>query len=191
MTLALVACHEAHAPPASLDSGIVPITDAGEVADAAVDGGLPAPSVDAGSSRNNLPQPLRLSARALGPDGGIRDLRLDDPNEDISPEARFELELPALHDVRVRLFSEDQRAVPSVDRLELGPTTRYRLSPTDPLLPATRYTLRVDGLRADNPTDASGHAYLPAQVGLRTSGEKPPPVPKPEPKRKRAKSRRH
>ena len=120
---------------------------------------------------------LAVIARAIEADGAARELKTSDVNELVAFEARFELEMPALRDVRVRLFDEDDKAVPSTDRLELGPRTRYTLDPTEALLAGSRYALVVDGQSGEYPTDPAGRAYRTVRIELQIAGEKPAPPP--------------
>jgi hypothetical protein len=96
------------------------------------------------------------------------------PNEPIPVESRFELTFPSLTDVRVRLFDEEDRQVPSTDRLEAGEKIRYLLTPAEALSAGSRYQLLVDGLTSDQPTDRLGQAYDPVRIEILTAGEKPP-----------------
>jgi hypothetical protein len=130
-------------------------------------------TIDAGPP---APLALTVTARATVPnaDAGTA-LTPEVETAEVAPESVFEVELPHLADVRVRLFDDAERAVPSSDRLELGQPTRYRLAPTEPLVPGSRYTLAIDGLKGDLPTDPAGRAYNAVRLPLRTSGEKPEP----------------
>jgi hypothetical protein len=94
-------------------------------------------------------------------------------NEDVSPDSRFEVDLPRLADFRVRLLDEGERAVASTDRASLTERLRYELAPEEPLAPGSRYALVVDGLKAELATDEQGRAYELLRLELRTSGEKP------------------
>ncbi len=130
-----------------------------------------AATIDAGPP---VPLALPVTARAAVPaaDAGTS-LTPEVETANVAPESVFEVELPHLADVRVRLFDDAERAVPSSDRLELGQPTRYRLAPSEPLVPGSRYTLAIDGLKADLPTDPSGRTYNALRLPFRTSGEKP------------------
>jgi hypothetical protein len=117
-------------------------------------------------------------------DTEARPLSLKGPNEGIDPGARFEIDLPRMADVRVRLIDSARRAVPSSDRLSSEAATRYELKPSTPLDPGSRYSLLVDGLSNDFPVDAAGRQCETALVELKTSGEKPRPAPGPRRKRR-------
>lgn len=146
-------------------------------------------SSDASAGLDASLRPLDWRARAIS-DGGVVELRADAANEGIDPAARFELELGALRDVRVRLFDEADRAVPSTDRLERGVATRYSLIPTEPLAPGSGYAFVVDGLEDWDPVDATGAARQPARIGLRTAGEKPAPPPGKAPTKPKKKAKK-
>jgi len=121
---------------------------------------------------------LGLEVRAVAADGTRRPISVDAPNELLQPETQFELEMPRMADVRVRLFDESDRIVPSNDRLEIGSKTRYLLVPAAPLTTGSKYTLVVDGLASELATDVAGVPYAIVRIPLKTVGEKPPPPPK-------------
>lgn len=122
-----------------------------------------------------LPVHLAVEVLAFAEDAR-RTLSLEKPNEQLAPDSHFELEMPRMADVRVQLFDESDRAVPSNDRLKVGPKTRYLLRPAEALDSGSKYTLIVDGLTDALPTDASGVTYELVRVALTTAGEKPAPV---------------
>lgn len=93
----------------------------------------------------------------------------------------------ALRTVRVRLFDEAEKLVPSDDEARTGAAFRYELRPVEPLVAGTRYELRIDGDAGHGPAAPSGLRYLPASVSFTTEGEKPPP---PAPKKRRSGRRR-
>lgn len=157
-----VACPSA--PPAGPDAAPAPqVPDVGTP-----DSGPPLPpGPDAG------PSPLQFKARAVT-DAGVTDLVADASNE-IPTESRFELELGNVKDVRVRLFDEADKAVPSTDQLELGQATRYFLAPNELLTPGSGYALVIDGLKNFEATDGTGKSLEVTRIGLRTVGEKPTP----------------
>lgn len=165
--LASIGCVTPAAPLAGPDAAPIPATpDAG--ADAP-DAAPAPPGLDAG------PAPLSFRARAIT-DAGVVDLAADAATE-IPVDSRFELELGAVKDVRVRLFDESDKAVPSTDKLELGQSTRYFLAPDELLVPGSGYALVIDGLHAWEPTDAAGKSLQMTRIPLRTAGEKPSPPP--------------
>jgi hypothetical protein len=120
------------------------------------------------------PRPLSFQARAvIVTDAGVT-MAIDlapDATTEVAPESRFELELGDLRDVRVQLFDDDDRAVPSIDRLEIGRPTRYSLKPNEPLSAGATYALGIDGLRFDDPVDADGGVHQPARLTFRTTGD--------------------
>ncbi|MGC4113417.1 MAG: hypothetical protein QM765_01840 [Myxococcales bacterium] len=168
LVLALVIASAAACPspvPAGPDAA-PSLPDVGiEVVDS---GPPPPPGLDAG------PLPLQFKARAVS-DAGAFELGADAANE-IPVESRFELELGNLKDVRVRLFDEADKAVPSTDKLELGQATRYFLAPNEPLTPGSGYALVIDGLKNFEATDSSGKSLEVTRIGMRTLGEKPAPA---------------
>jgi len=168
-TLLLAGC-PAPITPAGLDAGTLSL-DA-----TATDADLPPAQPDAAPVSLDAGRELReltIDVRTIADDAGIP---LKASAEEVRTGATFELEMPALADVRVRLFDEDDRAVPSTDHLELGQVTRYRLVPSEALVAGSRYKLVVDGLRSDYPTDPAGRGFAIAHIELRTAGEKPVPT---------------
>ncbi len=89
----------------------------------------------------------------------------------------------ALSIVRVRLFDEADKLVPSEDEARAGVGFRYELRPVVPLLPGSRYELRVDGDSGHGPAAPSGLRYRSATVTFSTEGEKPAPPPPPKKRR--------
>src|SRR5512140_2835403 len=105
----------------------------------------------------------------------------------VEPDARFRVELrEASHDARLLLLNAADAAVPSTASHEIGDLTHLTLSPTEPLVPGSRYTLRLDGA-VGRELHAGDRAYLPGLYPLRVAGEPPPPPP---PRKKGKKARR-
>ena len=179
VALASPACREAAAPTpvAILDAGLDPAPTADDSTETPDAG-----ETDAGGAA----RPLSVEARALAEAFEVK-LDRESRNDELPPGVRFELELPRLADVRVRLFDEADRVVASQDRLEIGTRTRYVLVPAEPLVTGSGYTLMVDGLRAELATDDDGGSYEIVRIELRTAGEKPPKEP---PKKQRRSKRR-
>lgn len=119
----------------------------------------------------------------------------------VAPEVQLvAIDFPGqLADVRVRLFDEAHRLVPSRDRLVAsGEQTSYQLLPDAPLSPGSRYFLRIDGLTGALPTAADGTTYRDARIAFVTAGEKSlQSAPSPQkqknksPKNKKKKSPKH
>ncbi len=177
LVLSLAACRTQSDPAA--DSTPAGSEDAGaqNAAAAVLDAGVP-----------EDPKPARLEVKITAvSDERTVELSSAEPTEDVPPASRFEVVLPRLPDVRVRLFDEADKMVPSTDSLVLsGDTARYVLTPDEPLVTGTRYALLVDGQRGELPTDGNGTTFSDVRVELKTSGEKPKPAPaKPSRSRKR------
>ncbi len=174
-------------PAAPATGAALALTDAGiDVDPATSDAGASAGVSDAGTTSNagapagrsaDSLRALDAKLRALT-SGEPRDLVRGGANEDLSPEARFEIDLPRLADFRVRLLDESDRVVASSDRAELGERLRYQLAPSEPLAPGSRFALVVDGLKSDLPSDDQGRPYELLRIELKTSGEKPKPASK-------------
>jgi hypothetical protein len=128
---------------------------------------------------------LLRAARAVEPAGA--ELPLSAREETVvDPAATFRLELgAALEDARLVLLDKDDAIVPSKGSREIAATTTFTLAPAEPLVPGSRYVLRVDGARSRELHDAAGVAYAPFTLALLVAGEPPKPEPKPAPKKKR------
>jgi hypothetical protein len=68
----------------------------------------------------------------------------------------------------------------------VGATSRFTLSPAAPLVPGSRYVLRLDGARTRELEDAAGRAFAPVSLRVLVAGEPPKPEPKPAPRKKRS-----
>jgi hypothetical protein len=105
----------------------------------------------------------------------------------VDPGATFRVELAAtLTDVRVVLLDRADAIVPASETREVGQATTLTLAPAAPLVPASHYTLRVDGARERELHDAAGHAFAPVTLPILVAGE----APKAEPKKAATKKKR-
>jgi hypothetical protein len=104
-------------------------------------------------------------------------LALDAPSSEVDPGATFRVEIAAqLEDARLVLLDEQHAMVPARGTTDLGPITRFMLTPEPPLKPGTAYALRVDGAVGRDIHDHEGNAYAPVVLQLKTTGERPLPV---------------
>lgn len=101
----------------------------------------------------------------------------------VDPASAFEVEL-ALRaaDARLVLLDAADAHVPARVAREVGATTRLSLAPAAPLVPASRYVLRVEGWSERELHDADGRAFRPRTFVLLAAGTAPPPEPKRRPK---------
>ncbi len=131
------------------------------------------------------PRPLAISlAEARRADASVPLAR--DALTIIDTRAEFHVSTAQpIVDGRLALLDEQEAAIPSVGTVEIGGQSRFTLVPKAPLVPGTAYTLRLDGAASRDLHDASGAAYSPLSLRLKSAGEKPPPPPK-----KRVRSRR-
>jgi hypothetical protein len=122
--------------------------------------------------------PIR-EALALEPGGP---LALAPASENVVDAATtFRVEVPiALDDLRLVLVDAQDALVPASATREIGAVTHLALSPTRPLVPASRYVLRVEGAAGREARDAHGAVYLPAAFPLIVAGDPPPPPPAPK-----------
>jgi hypothetical protein len=105
----------------------------------------------------------------------------------VDPAATFEVELSApSSDARLVLVDARDDIIPTTATREVGQATRLTLAPTAPLVPASRYVLRLDGASDRDLHDEAGRAFSAVSLPLLASGSPPPPAPRKEkPARKR------
>jgi hypothetical protein len=105
----------------------------------------------------------------------------------VDPGATFEVELSARSaDARLVLVDARDDILPATGSREVGSSTRLTLAPAAPLVPGSRYALRLDGASDRELHDAAGRAFAPLSLPLLAAGEPPPPEPKkPAGKRRR------
>jgi hypothetical protein len=104
----------------------------------------------------------------------------------VDPAATFDIELaPRLPDARLVLVDPADAHVAAKDVREVAATTRFTLAPLAPLVPGSRYLLRVDGAAVREMHDADGHAFAPIGFPILVAGTPPPPEPKPAPRKRR------
>jgi hypothetical protein len=103
----------------------------------------------------------------------------------VHPAATFEVELAArTPDARLVLVDAREDLVPASGTRELAAGTRLTLAPSAPLVPGSRYALRLDGAADRDLHDESGRAFAPVTLPLLAAGVPPPLEPK-KPVRKR------
>jgi hypothetical protein len=94
----------------------------------------------------------------------------------VDPAATFRVELAApIADARLVLLDERDALVPCTSSREVGAATRLGLAPSAPLVPASRYVLRLEGLASAQPRDASGRTLVPVSFAIVVAGDPPPP----------------
>jgi hypothetical protein len=145
-----------------------------------------APAAPAPAPAPALPSAAKLlrAAIAVEPTGAELPLSRDEETV-VDPAATFRVEIgAALPDARLVLLDRNDAIVPSKGTREIGGATTFALEPAEPLVPASRYVLRVEGARTRELHDASGSAYTPFTMTVLVAGEPPKPEPKPA-KRKR------
>jgi hypothetical protein len=141
----------------------------------------PAPAVP-----TPIATPVIREAVALDPTGPAP-LSLTDETV-VDPAATFRVEVAhALPDGRLVLLDGSQAILPSRGTREVGPAaTTFTLVPADPLVPASRYLLRLEGVSGRDLHDGAGAAYGPVAATILVAGTPPEPPPKATPKRRRA-----
>jgi hypothetical protein len=104
----------------------------------------------------------------------------------VDPAATFEVELaPRLDDARLVLVDAAGAHVAAKDVREGAATTRLTLAPATPLVPGSRYVLRVDGAAVREMHDGDGRAFEPLGFAVLVAGTPPPPEPKKPTKKRR------
>lgn len=97
----------------------------------------------------------------------------------VHPAATFEVELSArAADARLVLVDARDDLVPATATRELGAGTRLTLAPAAPLVPASRYALRIDGASDRELHDDAGRAFSPVTLPILAAGSPPPPAAK-------------
>jgi hypothetical protein len=100
--------------------------------------------------------------------------------------ATFEIELSArLPDAVLALVDGRDDLVASTSSRELAAGTRLTLSPAAPLVPGSRYVLRIDGASQRDLHDEAGRAFAPLTLPILVAGSPPPPEPKKPARRKK------
>jgi hypothetical protein len=121
-----------------------------------------------------LPAPFK--AEAIEP-GDARVPLTAESEAIVEPGATFRVLLPGRsEDARLSLLDSNDGLVPSTTTREVGEQTVLTLAPRQPLAPATRYLLRLDGVRSRDLHDAAGRAAGPVDLPLAVAGSTPEPA---------------
>ena len=92
----------------------------------------------------------------------------------------------ALHNARIRVMDESDRALESDDVPEEGPSSlRYHIDLLRPLDPGHRYAVLVDAQSGATFDDGTGKEIPEQRLEFRTGGERERPKPPPPRKRRR------
>lgn len=119
-----------------------------------------------------LPAPL-AAAEAVEPSGARVELS---PTTEavVEPASSFRVVLPGpSEDARLSLLDAVDALVPATGTREVGEQTVLTITPREPLVPASRYLLRVDGARGRDLHDAAGRAAGPVELHLVAAGSPP------------------
>lgn len=119
-----------------------------------------------------LPAPL-AAAEAVEPSGARVELS---PSTEavVDPASTFRVVLPGRSDdARLSLLDAADALVPSTGTREVGDQTVLGITPRQPLVPASRYLLRVDGARERDLHDEAGRAAGPVELHLVAAGSPP------------------
>jgi hypothetical protein len=103
----------------------------------------------------------------------------------VDPASSFHVELPGrIADARLVLLDASDAHVEARSTHEVGGKTQLTLAPASPLVPGSRYVLRVEGATAREVREGD-RAYAPISFTLLAAGTPPPPEPKKKPKKLR------
>jgi hypothetical protein len=105
----------------------------------------------------------------------------------VDPASSFDVELAApVRSVRLVLLDVADAHVAATAVREVGQATRLSLTPASPLVPGSRYVLRLEGAGGRELLDGAGAPLAPLSFALLAAGTPPPPEPKrPARRRKR------
>lgn len=136
-----------------------------------------------------LPAPALFTLRYTLADAGVESIPVVGEEEGrpiVEPTSALELKSSrALHNYRVRLFDEADRALVSDDAAEASAEGLvYRLSLPTPLKTGHGYVLVIDAQTGTSMTDAQGHEVADIRMPFQVSGEKEKPPPPPVKKRR-------
>jgi hypothetical protein len=161
-----VAAGCARPPPTAPDAGapVAMVVDAGPVVPLVLD--LVVELADGGTERHAL-------------------LGLETPV--ITPSRQLVVESNrALHNARIRVMDESDRALESDDLPEEGPSSlRYHIDLLRPLEPGHRYAVLVDAQSGATFDDGTGKEIPEQRLEFRTGGERERPKAPPQRKRRR------
>jgi hypothetical protein len=108
---------------------------------------------------------------------------------EIDPASSFLVELSGkLRDARLVLLDPANAHVPAKSTREVGKITRLTLAPSSPLVPGSRYVLRVEGASRREIRDGA-RSYAPFSFRMLASGTAPPPEAKKQAKSRQRKRR--
>jgi hypothetical protein len=126
------------------------------------------------SSSDAPPPPAPLvSAEAIEPGGATVALS---PGAEaiVDPGSIFRVILPGRSDdARLTLLDEADVPLPAGGTREVGERTVLTVAPRRPLVPASRYLLRIDGARGRDLHDAAGRAAGPVELHVVAAGSPP------------------
>jgi hypothetical protein len=103
----------------------------------------------------------------------------------VDPASAFHVEMTGrIEDARLVLLDGSDAHVAATSTRELGASTHLTLAPASPLVPGSRYVLRVEGASKREVRDGE-RSYAPSSFALLAAGTPAPPEPKKKPKSKR------
>ncbi len=115
-----------------------------------------------------------------------------DGESTVEPQARFRVEAGApLADARLALYDAQESMVPVEEEDEIGSAaSRYQVTPSRPLRPGARYTLRLEGAAGRTVRDLDDRRYRPISFSVLVAGQAPADRPAKKGAKKTARRRR-
>jgi hypothetical protein len=170
-----------------LASSCTPARPPGEAPGASSPTGSPGPTGPSGPTAPAPPPATFPVSAVLMRLGELSAPLQTDGTEPVDPASAFEVRSPvAFQAARLVLLDSRDAMVPSVAEAEVGPSgSRFVLTPQEPLTPASRYVLRLEGLESRLVRSADGRTFEPMAVPFRVAGE-PPAAPPRKAKKKRS-----
>jgi hypothetical protein len=163
----LLACHRSTTPaPEPTPQPAEPVASAAEPA--------PAPTKPAPAPAGSVVR----EATALQP-GDMAAALAQEGVTTVDPSATFRVAIAGRsEDARLALHDAADAAVPSSSGIEIGETTVLTLSPSAPLVPGSRYQVRLDGA-VTRELHIGDRSFTPATYAVQAAGEPPPAHPPP------------
>lgn len=159
---------------------------------------IPPAETDAGATSVALDGELALPGQRLVltvlhqlPDGGMEPVDFDGgPRPEIEPTPLLEVTTNfSIHNYRIRVFDEMDRAVVSDDHATEGDNLQYQIRFPQLLERGHQYTLIIDAQAGDSILDSQGRSQPEQRLEFQIAGPREQPQPAPNVKKRRR--RRH
>ncbi len=149
--------------------------------------GVPGPSGPSGPAAPAPPPATLPVSSATSRVGETSTPIQPDGTDPVDPGSAFEVRSPvSVQAARLVLLDSRDAMVPATSESEIAPSgSRFVLTPQEPLTPAGRYVLRLEGLESRLVRANDGRAFEPLVIPFRVAGE-PPAAPPKKAKKKRS-----